>query len=65
MRNDNLFFAAFSELIERGCPTDLAGEAATVVANDDPTKHDLGRTPQDQSVIQQALPYLQRERKPT
>ncbi|WP_066423320.1 hypothetical protein [Anabaena sp. 4-3] len=65
MRNDNLFFAAFGELIERGCPAELAGEAATVVANDDPTLPNLGRTPQDQSVIQQALPYLQGERKPT
>lgn len=61
MKNDNLFFAALSALTERGCPTALAAGAAVVIANDDPTKPDLGRGEREQWVIQETLPYLQSE----
>jgi hypothetical protein len=59
VKNDNLFLAALSALTEKGCPTALAASAAVVIANDDPTKPDLGRTQTDQWVIQETLPYLQ------
>ncbi len=61
MKNDNLFFAARKALTERGCPTALAASAAAVVANDDPTLPNLGRSQRDQWVIQETLPYLQNE----
>jgi hypothetical protein len=61
MKNQSLYSAAVEALTSRGCPTDLAKKAATVVANDDPVKPNLGRTQSDQEVIQEALPYLQQQ----
>ncbi|MBD2458354.1 hypothetical protein H6G80_30340 [Nostoc sp. FACHB-87] len=60
MRNQGLHDATVQALTDRGCPTDLANSAAKIVANDDATKPDLGRTQQDQEVIKSALPYLQK-----
>jgi hypothetical protein len=59
MNNENLFIAALNALTNNGCPTDLAQRAAEIVANDDPFLPDLGRTQQQQLLIQEALPYLQ------
>jgi hypothetical protein len=59
VKNQGLYSAALTELTQRGCPEELAESAATVVANDDATKTDLGRTGKDQKVIQETLPYLQ------
>lgn len=59
MNNENLFIAALNALTNNGCPTDLAQRAAQIVANDDPFLPDLGRTPEQQLLIQEALPYLQ------
>ena len=61
VQNQGLHDATVQALTDRGCPTDLAKSAATVVANDDATKPDLGRTKEDQKVIQEALPYLQNQ----
>ncbi|MBD2451862.1 hypothetical protein H6G76_33030 [Nostoc sp. FACHB-152] len=58
MKNQGLYDATIQALTDRGCPEDLAKSAATVVANDDSSKPDLGRTGEDQKVIQEALPYL-------
>ncbi|MEH1790608.1 MAG: hypothetical protein V7L23_34865 [Nostoc sp.] len=41
--------------------SELAQSAASIVANDDPSKPDLGRTTEDQQIIQETLPYLQNE----
>jgi hypothetical protein len=59
MKNSNLFTAALNALTQKGCPSDLAQEAAFIVANDDPYEPDLGRTPEQQQIIREALPYLQ------
>jgi hypothetical protein len=59
MSNDNLFIAAINALTNNGCPTELAQLAAEIVANDDPFLPNLGRTPQEQQIIQETLPYLQ------
>jgi hypothetical protein len=59
MSNENLFTAAINALTNSGCPTELAQLAAQIVANDDPLQPDLGRTPQEQQIIQEVLPYLQ------
>ncbi|MBC1238647.1 MULTISPECIES: hypothetical protein [Nostoc] len=59
MKNQGLYNATVQALTDRGCPKDLAESAATVVANDDSSKPNLGRTQQDQKVIQETLPYLQ------
>ncbi|UKP01568.1 hypothetical protein [Nostoc sp. UHCC 0870] len=59
MNNENLFTAALNALTNNGCPSDLAQEAAQIVANDDPYQPDLGRTPEQQQIIREALPYLQ------
>lgn len=60
MKNQGLHDATVQALTNKGCPTDLAESAAKIVANDDATKPDLGRTQQDQEVIKSALPYLQK-----
>lgn len=59
MKNQGLYNATVQALTDRGCPEDLAKKAATVVANDDSSKPNLGRTQEDQKVIQETLPYLQ------
>ncbi|MBE9087477.1 hypothetical protein IQ278_36235 [Tolypothrix sp. LEGE 11397] len=59
MNNENLFTAALNALTLHGCPRELAQEAAEIVANDDPFLPNLGRTPEQQQIIQETLPYLQ------
>jgi len=59
MSNENLFTAALNALTNSGCPTELAQLAASIVANDDPSLPNLGRTPLQQQIIQETLPYLQ------
>ncbi|MCC5640987.1 hypothetical protein LC593_35200 [Nostoc sp. CHAB 5844] len=59
-RNQRLYTATVQALTDRGCPEDLANQAASVVANDDSGKPNLGRTEADQAVVKQALPYLQK-----
>ncbi|MBD2451978.1 hypothetical protein H6G76_33660 [Nostoc sp. FACHB-152] len=61
VQNQGLYSAALTELNQRGCPEELAKQAAIVVANDDSSKPDLGRNRQDQKVIQEALPYLRNQ----
>ncbi|BAY42188.1 hypothetical protein NIES2111_65840 (plasmid) [Nostoc sp. NIES-2111] len=57
--SDNIFSVTLNALIINGCPEELAQSAAFIVANDDPLQADLGRTPEQQLLIQEALPYLQ------
>jgi hypothetical protein len=59
MSNDNLFTAALNALTNSECPTELAQLAAEIVANDDPFLPNLGRTTEQQQIIQETLPYLQ------
>jgi len=60
VQNQGLHDATVQALTDKGCPEELAKQAAKVVANDDATKPDLGRTREDQEVIKSALPYLQK-----
>ncbi|MBD2504076.1 hypothetical protein [Anabaena azotica] len=57
--SDNIFSVALNALTNNGCPEELAQRAAFIVANDDPLQADLGRTPEQQLLIQEVLPYLQ------
>jgi hypothetical protein len=59
--SDNIFFTALNALTLNGCPSELPQSAASIVANDDPSKPDLGRTTEDQQIIQETLPYLQNQ----
>lgn len=57
--NRNVYETSFRQLTQRDCPVALASEASLVIAKDDPTKEDLGRSDRDQYVISETLPYLQ------
>lgn len=41
-------------LISQGVDSDLADQAAEILANDDANKPNLGRTPEQQQIINQA-----------
>lgn len=45
-------------LINSGVPKELAIKASEVVASDDPTKSDLGRSESDQQTINETMSYL-------
>jgi hypothetical protein len=45
-------------LIQNGVPEKLAESASLVVSNDDPTKPNLGRTPEEQSIVREAVQHL-------
>ena len=45
-------------LINNGVPEQLAIKASEVLASDDSTKSDLGRTEADQQTINQTMDYL-------
>ncbi|MCV3216017.1 hypothetical protein OGM63_21315 [Plectonema radiosum NIES-515] len=55
----NLYGATLRACEESGVPEDLTYKAAVIIASDEAGKPDLGRTPQDQEIIKQVLPYLQ------
>jgi len=59
--NQSLYDASVRALTDNGVPEDLAEKASQVVASDDPTKPDLGRTETDQQTINETMNYL-RER---
>ncbi|MBL1199888.1 MAG: hypothetical protein FWK04_12570 [Nostoc sp. GBBB01] len=59
--NQNLYAASFEALIERGAPPDKAEAASLVVAKDDGTKDNFGRTAEDQQAVNDILEYLQEE----
>lgn len=50
---------AWTVLLNSGCPKSLAYQAAQVIGRDNPDVDNLGRTEQDQEIINQTLPYLQ------
>lgn len=59
--NQDLYAASREALIERGAPWEKAEAASLVVAKDDGTKPNFGRTPQDQQAVDDILEYLQGE----
>ncbi|MBD2415865.1 hypothetical protein FACHB389_29355 [Nostoc calcicola FACHB-389] len=59
--NQNLYIASREVLIEHGVPWEKAEAASLVVAKDDGTKPNFGRTAEDQQAVNDILEYLQQE----
>jgi hypothetical protein len=57
--NQNLYNACRKACEGRGVPEDLTEKASMIIASDDAGTPNLGRTPEDQAIIKQVLPYLQ------
>lgn len=57
--NQALYNSTLKVLTQRGCPTAMAKKAAKVVAKDDATKPNLGRSSLDQQAINAVMKYLQ------
>lgn len=56
--NDSLKQAAQKTLIDAGVPVNLATQCAEIIAKDDPSKPNLGRTEQDQHLISSSMEWL-------
>jgi hypothetical protein len=57
--NDSLKQAAEKGLIDAGVPINLASQCAEIVAKDDPTKENLGRTQAEQHLINSSMTWMQ------
>jgi hypothetical protein len=55
MKNERLYKVSLDVLTSNGVEADLAAKASKVVANDDPTKPNLGRSAKDQQVVNEAM----------
>ena len=51
--------ATWTILLNSGCPSSLAYQAAQVIGRDNPYAQRFGRTEKDQEIINKTLPYLQ------
>lgn len=56
--NQSLYDASVKALTDNGVPEELAEKASQVVASDDSTKPDLGRSESDQQTINETMNYL-------
>ena len=64
--NQGLHDSLLEALKENGVPEDVAQAASKVVANDDALLPNLGRTPEDQSIVNEAMIYYRlNENSPT
>ncbi|MBF2016356.1 MAG: hypothetical protein IGS23_14370 [Rivularia sp. T60_A2020_040] len=62
--NQSLYEASLKALTSNGVPEEIAHKASEVVASDDASKPDLGRTQQDREAINEAMNYYwEHERK--
>ena len=57
--NQGLHDSFLQSLKDSGVPENIAEQAAAVVASDDALLPDLGRTPEDQLIVNEALNYYQ------
>ena len=57
--DSELRIAYESALTGAGVPQTLASKCAEIVANDDPTKENLGRTKDDQHLIDSSMTWMQ------
>ncbi len=57
--NDLLKQAAEKGLIDAGVPINLASQCAEIVAKDDPAKENLGRTQEEQHLINSSMTWMQ------
>lgn len=55
MKNERLYNVSLDVLTTNGVEPELAAKASVVVANDDPTKPNLGRSAADQQVVNKAM----------
>ena len=55
--NENLYKASLKALTEAGVPIEIAVPASAVVAKDQAGLPNLGRTPQDQEDVLEAMRY--------
>lgn len=60
--NQSLYDASLQALREHQVPDTLAIKASEIIATDDGSKPDFGRTEEDREIISQTLPYLQGEK---
>lgn len=56
--NESFKQAAEKGLIDAGVPVNLASKCAEIVAKDDPTKENLGRTEEDQHLINSSMEWM-------
>jgi hypothetical protein len=63
MINQELYQVAFNQLTSKGVPVSTAQRASLVVAKDDPSKPNLGRTEKDQSYISDAMIWMSAKQK--
>jgi len=56
--NQEIYEASFKALTERGVPVSAAEKASEVVAKDNPSLPDLGRSLEDQRKVQDAMTWL-------
>jgi hypothetical protein len=56
--NNGLYEAAKQAALDAGAPEAVAEKSARVVAKDDPTQDNLGRTDEDQDAVWQAWIYF-------
>jgi hypothetical protein len=57
--NDSLKEAAEKALKEAGVPVNLAVQCAEIVAKDDPSLPNLGRTQEEQQLITSSMKWMQ------
>jgi hypothetical protein len=55
---ESLKQAAEKGLIDAGVPVNLATQCAEIVAKDDPTKDNLGRTQEEQYLINSSMEWM-------
>lgn len=56
--DDSLRIAAQESLTKAGVPINLATQCAEIVAKDDPSEPDLGRTEQEQHLINSSMTWM-------
>jgi hypothetical protein len=56
--NDSLKQAAQKGLIDAGVPINLAAQCAEIVAKDDPAQPNLGRTQEEQHLINSSMTWM-------
>lgn len=61
--NQSLYDASVKALTDNGVPSELAEKASQVVASDDPTKSDLGRSETDRETINEAMNHYWQHQK--
>lgn len=56
--DDSLRIAAQEGLTKAGAPVNLAAQCAEIVAKDDPSKPNLGRTEEEQHLIDSSMTWM-------